>query len=80
MSGRYFFHLHKAQHVILDKKGVEVRHPDQIGAALLQALEEMQREKDLNISELEGWEVRVEDAAGNVVMTARLADIKSLGP
>jgi hypothetical protein len=76
MSGRYFFHLHKGQDVILDKTGVEVRHPEQVDTALAHALEEMQREKNLNPSELEGWEVRVEDAAGNVVMTARLDEIK----
>jgi hypothetical protein len=79
MSERYFFHLHKAQDVILDGIGVEVKRRDQIDAALAQALEEMRREQSLNMSELEGWEVRVTDAAGRVVMTVRLSDLKNLG-
>ena len=74
MNGRYFFHLHNANDVILDKKGVEVQRLDQVGATLVQALKEMEREQQLNISELAGWEVRVTDPAGNVVMTVDLGD------
>jgi hypothetical protein len=77
MSGHYFFHLHNANDVILDKKGVKVQRLDEVGAALVEVLKEMEQEQQLNISERAGWQVRVTDATGNVVMTADLSDLKN---
>ena len=78
MSGHYFLHLHNANDIILDKKGVEVQRLDDVGAALVEVLKEMEREQQLNISERAGWQVRVTDATGNVVMTVDLGDIEDL--
>ena len=78
MSGHYFFHLHHANDIILDKKGVQVQQLDEVGAAVVEVLKEMEREQQLNISERAGWQVRVTDATGNIVMTVDLDDIKDL--
>ena len=78
MSGYYFFHLYNANDVILDKNGVELQWRDQVGNALVQTVREVVREEQLNVSELEGWEVRIVDAAGVAVMTICLGDLKDL--
>jgi hypothetical protein len=72
---RCFFHLYKGADVILDKSGVEVSEFNR--DILVGIVREVLRGQDLKTSELEGWEVRVVDAAGNDVMTFRLGD---LGP
>jgi hypothetical protein len=77
MSARYFFHLYNRKEVIPDEVGVEVGGADHVGDAFVQIMRGMQR---LNVSELVGWEMRVVNAAGIVVMTFRLGDLKELSP
>jgi hypothetical protein len=43
--------------------------------AFVQVIRETQR---LKVSELDGWEVRVVNAAGTAVMAFRLGDLKNL--
>ena len=78
MSGHYFFHLHNANDVILDKKGVEVQRLDEVGAALVEVLKEMERDQQLNMPERAGWQVRVTDTTGNLVMMVDLGDLEKL--
>jgi Domain of unknown function (DUF6894) len=78
MSAQYFFHLYNGPDVILDEIGVEVSELDQVRDALAQTVREMLRAQQLNMSELEGWEVRVVDAAAAAVMTVGLGDLKDL--
>ena len=76
MTDHYFFHLHNAEDVIFDEIGVEVSGLDQVDAALAEAIEEMQREQYLKGSDLEGWEMRVVDTAGIVVMAIPLEALR----
>jgi hypothetical protein len=78
MVARYFFHLYNEHDVILDETGVEVSNPDEVGDAVVQSVREMQREQDLNIADLEGWDMRVLDGGGTVIMTVRLGDLTDL--
>ena len=57
---------------------MEVQRLDEVGAAVVEVIKEMEREQQLNISESAGWQVRVTDATGNVVMTVDLGDLKNL--
>jgi hypothetical protein len=77
MGARMFFHLRKGADVILDKVGVEVGEVNQVRDALVKSAQEMQREQDLEMSELQGWELQVVDTAGATVMTVRLSEIKT---
>ena len=77
MGARMFFHLRKGADVILDKVGVEVGEVNQVRDALVKSVQEMQREQDLEMSELQGWELQVVDTAGATVMTVRLSEIKT---
>jgi hypothetical protein len=52
----------------LGETGVGVSKPDHSGEAVVQTIREMQRAEHLNMADLEGWEVRVVDAGGTVVM------------
>jgi hypothetical protein len=76
MGARYFLHLYKGDEVLRDEAGVEIHDPDQMRDVCDQIIREMLRERELNLSELDGWEARVVDAAGAVVQTFRLSDLK----
>jgi hypothetical protein len=73
---RYFFHLYKGEEVIRDESGVELASLHDLRDAIVQSAREMLRNKELDASELEGWEVRVVDAAGRVVEAFPLRDLK----
>ena len=75
-TARYFFHLCKGEQVLQDELGVELSAVDDLRDIFVRTASEMQREEELNLSEFDGWEVRVADAAGRVVMEFRLSDLK----
>ena len=74
MSARYFFHLYNGDEAIRDEVGVEVGELDDVRDAFVQIIREMRRE--LSMSDLDQWEVRVQDAAGTVVARFQLGDLK----
>jgi hypothetical protein len=75
-SARYFLHLHKDEEVIRDESGVELDSLHDLREVVVQSAREMLRNKELDTSELEGWEVRVVDEAGTVVQAFPLHDLK----
>jgi hypothetical protein len=76
LPARYFFHLYKGKEVIRDEVGVEVSGLDHVRDAFVQIIREMQRELDL--PDLDQWEVRVVDGAEIVVAEFRLSDLKNM--
>jgi hypothetical protein len=76
LPARYFFHLYRGEEVIRDEVGVEVSGLDQVRDAFEQIIREMQRELDL--PDLDQWEVRVVDGAEIVVAEFRLSDLKNM--
>ena len=76
LPARYFFHLCKGEEVIRDEVGVEVSGLDHVRDAFMQIIREMQRELDL--PDLDQWEVRVVDGAEIVVAEFRLSDLKNM--
>jgi hypothetical protein len=76
LPARYFFHLCKGEEVIRDEVGVEVSGLDHVRDAFVQIIREMQRELDL--PDLDQWEVRVVDGAEIVVAEFRLSDLKNM--
>jgi hypothetical protein len=76
LPARYFFHLYKGEEVIRDEVGVEVSQVDHVRDAFVQIIREMQRELDL--PDLDQWEVRVVDGAEIVVAEFRLSDLKNM--
>jgi hypothetical protein len=75
-SARYFFHLYKGEELISDERGVELDALHDLRDVFVQSAREMLRSEELDTSELEGWEVRVVDAAGTVVQAFPLRDLK----
>jgi hypothetical protein len=75
-SARYFFHLYKGEEVIRDESGIELDLLHDLHDAIVASAREMLRNKELDTSDLEGWEVRVVDAAGTVVLAFPLRDLK----
>jgi hypothetical protein len=73
--GRYFFHLYKGEEVVADERGVELDSVRDLRDVFVQTAREMLRNKELDTSELEGWEVRVLDVTGSVVATFRVGDL-----
>jgi hypothetical protein len=74
-SARYFFHLYKGEKVIRDESGVELDSLHDVRDVVVQSAREMLRNKELDTSDLDGWEVRVVDAAGTVLEAFRLRDL-----
>jgi hypothetical protein len=73
---RYFFHLCKGEEVILDEKGVELDALHDLHEVVVQSAREMLHNRELDASELDGWEIRVVDAGGALVEPFRLGDLK----
>ena len=77
-TARYFLHLCNGELVLQDESGVELSAVDHLRDIFVQTARELQREEELSLSELDGWQVLVADATGMIVQKFRLADLKGL--